>query len=296
MLDLTVIILTKNEQIHIQRAIDNVKPIARRIIIVDSESTDDTCAIADAAGAEVVVHQWPGNQAAQFNWAIDNLDITTRWILRIDADEWLSDQLKEEMTEKLPTMADDVSAITLQLGRYFLGRRLRHGIVNTVAVARIFRTGRVRYENRLMDEHINILSGTTATFRHKLYDDNRLPLSDFIKKHDNYALREAATLLNQRYCFSVDQVGDLAKEAKAKRRQKSRYSRMPLLWRAFGYFCYRYFLRLGFLDGREGFLWDFLQGFWYRTLVDAKLIEIQKTCGDDPQAIREHLASLGIKF
>ena len=123
MFDITVIILTKDEELHISRCLERLRPLeAERVVIVDSESTDGTCRIAREMGAEVVVHPWPGNQAAQFNWALDNLDIQTRWVLRLDADEYLSAELIEEIKRECPALPEDVSAVVLPLGRVFLNR------------------------------------------------------------------------------------------------------------------------------------------------------------------------------
>lgn len=299
-LSLTVVILTKEEELHIARVIRNVAPIASRIIVVDSISADRTVEIARTEGAEVVAMPWRGNQAAQFNHALDTIAFDTDWILRLDADEYLEDALIEEMRTVLPTLAPDITAGIIPLGRCFMGRRLKHGIVNSVKIIRLFRPGAVRYEQRQMDEHLNILHGRVHRFRNRFVDDNLQPLSQFIAKHDAYALREAAVMLDEKYNLSTKASNDdgehLSADVAAKRRQKSRYGRMPRFWRAGAYFFYRYIIRLGFLDGKEGFLWDYLQGWWYRTLVDAKLLEIERACGSDPDAIRRHLAAHGIKF
>ncbi len=291
MLDLTVIILTKDESIHIRRAIENVRPISRRIIIVDSFSSDATVAIAREAGAEVFEHTWPGNQAEQFNWALDNLDISTKWILRLDADEYLTDELIAELEQKLPYLPENVTSLSLSRARVFAGKRLRHGIVNSVDIIRIFRRGTARYEARIMDEHLKILQGDTIQLKHQFVDHNLMSMSNFIAKHDGYAIREAALLLDQEYGLSAnpDSDKDLGEKASKKRRQKSVYARMPLFWRAAAYFFYRHFIRLGFLDGKAGFQWDFFQGWWYRTLVDAKIYEIKKQCGNDAEKIKAHL-------
>lgn len=291
MLDITVIILTLNEEIHIRRCLENVHQFARKVYVVDCYSQDQTVRIAQELGAEVVSHKWPGNQADQFNWALDNLKIETAWILRLDADEYLLPELVAELREKLPAMPENVSALSLSLARTFYGKILHHGIVNDVKIVRIFRRGRARYEKRLMDEHLSILSGRTIEMTHQFVDDNRIPIGQFIEKHNGYATREAALLLDAEY--QLTDVGQLPKdhgeEVEKKRAQKAKYARMPLFWRAFGYFIYRYILKMGFLDGKEGFLWDFLQGWWYRTLVDAKIFEIKKACGDDKEKIRAYL-------
>lgn len=291
MLDITAVILTFNEGVHIRRCLENVNQFARKVYVVDCYSTDQTVRIAQELGAEVVSHKWPGNQADQFNWALDNLTIETAWILRLDADEYLLPELVDELQEKLPVIPEDVSALSLSRARTFYGKILHHGIVNDVKIVRIFRQGTARYEKRLMDEHLSILSGRTIEMTNQFVDDNRMPIGQFIEKHNDYATREAALLLDAE--FHLTDVGQLSKdhgeEVEKKRAQKAKYARMPLFWRALGYFIYRYILKMGFLDGKEGFLWDFLQGWWYRTLVDAKIFEIKKACGSDREKIKAYL-------
>lgn len=292
-MDLTVIILTYNEEIHIRRALENVCPIAKKVLVIDSPSTDRTVEICNEfPEVEVVVHKYPGNQAEQFNWALDNCKIDTQWVLRMDADEYCSPELISEMQEKLPAMDESISAVVLPLGRAFMGCVLKHGIVNGVKMIRLFRYGKVRYEQRLMDEHLKVMEGQTVSFSHNFVDDNRLPLRQFVDKHNNYSAREAAVLLDAEYGLTQtteNESAELAAEVAAKRAQKAKYAKMPLFWRSFAYFIYRYIFKMGFLDGKEGFLWDFLQGWWYRTLVDAKVFEIKKACGDDKEKMREYL-------
>ncbi len=292
-IDVTVIILTYNEEIHIRRCLENVNRFASRVIVVDCFSTDKTADIAKELGAEVIEHKWPGNQAEQFNWALDNLQISTEWVLRLDADEYLTPELIEELYQILPRMDKEISALVFPLGRAFMGRVLKHGIVNGVSMIRMFRKGKARYEKRVMDEHLQIVSGKTYICKNKFIDDNRMPLGYFVAKHNNYSVREAALLLDAEYNINseTEQNSEFAREVQAKRAQKAKYAKMPLFWRAFGYFVYRYIIKLGFLDGKEGFLWDFLQGWWYRTLVDAKVFEIKKTCGNDREKIKDYLLS-----
>ena len=288
MLDVTAVILTYNEEIHIRRCLENVRLFAKRVIVVDCYSKDRTCEIARGMGAEVVEHEWPGNQAEQFNWLIDHVPIHTEWILRLDADEYLTDELIDELREKLPGMDKGVTALSLSRARASYGRILHHGIVNGI---RIVRTGTARYEKRIMDEHLSILEGRTVEMEHQFVDDNRMTIGQFTIKHENYASREAALLLDAEYHLSdtAHMEKDHGEEVERKRAQKARYAKMPLFWRAFAYFVYRYIVKLGFLDGREGFLWDFLQGWWYRTLVDAKVLEVKKACGDDKEKMKKYL-------
>jgi len=287
MLDLTVIILTLNEEIHIKRCLDRIMPIAKKVYIVDSPSSDNTAQIAKEYGADVVVNKWPGNHAKQLNWALDNINIKTEWILRLDADEYLTDELIEELNQKLPHLEENISAIVLPLKRIFMGRHIKHG-TSDVSMIRIFRKGKVRCEERLMDEHMTLLSGETTTFNNAFVDDNINSISFFTDKHNGYATKEAIVALSNEYGYSNSD-NCLSDTTKAKRAQKDRYYSMPLFLRAFIYFCLRYFIRGGFLDGKEGFLWHFLQGWWYRTLVDAKIFEIKKRCCNDKDKIKEYI-------
>ena len=291
MLDLTVIILPYNEEIHIRRCLENVCPIARRVIVVDSPSTDRTVEIChEFENVEVVAHKYPGNQAEQFNWALDNLTIDTEWVLRLDADEYLTPELVEELKVTLPAMGEAVSGLSLSRARAYCGRVLHHGIVNGIWITRIFRTGKARYERRLMDEHLSV-EGEIVRMKHQFVDDNLMTIGQFTVKHEGYASREAALLLDAEFRLTGTDAmpEDHGEEVERKRAHKARYARMPLFWRAFGYFLYRYIFRLGFLDGKEGFLWDFMQGWWYRTLVDAKIFECKKACGNDREAIRGYI-------
>lgn len=291
MIDLTVIILTKNEQKHIRRCLENVLPIAREIIVIDCFSTDETAGICSSYDrVRVIQHEWPGTQAAQLNWALDHVQINTEWVLRLDADEYLPEDAKIHLQHILPSMEQDVSALSLLLRRHFLGKPIKHGLP-PIRLVRIFRKGKARSEVRAMDEHMVIQEGRVWDLDAQFVDDNLNNLSWWTGKHVGYAIREAAQLLDQEYGLSSpqEQSGSLSGQTLKKRAMKRTYARLPLFWRGFAYFCYRYILRLGFLDGREGFLWHFLQGWWYRTLVDAKIMEIKKACGEDPASMKSFL-------
>lgn len=289
-LDITTIILTYNEEIHIRRCLENVCPFSKRVIVVDSPSTDRTVEICTSTSSEtgqrvypnveVVTHKYPGNQAEQFNWAIDNLKIDTEWVLRIDADEYLLPELVEEIERKLPTMPKDVTGIELKRRHIFMGRWVKHGIY-PVIMMRMFRTGYGRYDARLMDEHIALKEGRSVVLENDFCDHSLINISDYCRKHLNYAQREAAEILAESYDLHSNSDSNanlsLGAQAQEKHKKKSGYNRLPLFWRSFAYFCYRYILKGGFMDGKEGFLFAFIQGWWYRTMVDAKVMEAYKS-------------------
>jgi glycosyltransferase involved in cell wall biosynthesis len=292
-LDITVVILTYNEDIHILRCIENAKKYAKDIFIVDSYSTDRTIEIASTMGVKVYQNKWENNHAKQFNWGLDNCPISTDWVLRLDADEYLTDELIHELYEKLPLLDVTISGIEIPLKRIFMGRHLKRG-VGLITQMRIFRYRKARCEIRQMDEHIELLEGESVRFRGAWVDDNLNNIGWWTAKHNSYAAREAVDLLDIEFDLTgnsgVDNNRNISVEAKRKRMKKHRYVKMPLFWRSFFYFLMRYFFKGGFLEGKEGFLWHCLQGWWYRTLVDAKVYEIKKACGSDKNRIKEYIS------
>lgn len=290
MMDISVIILTYNEELHIKRCIENIKNIASKIFVIDSNSTDNTATIAESLGATVIRHKWPGNQAEQFNWALENVDIKTEWVLRLDADEYLLPELINEIQDKLPNISKEITGITFKRRHIFMGRWIKRGTY-PVMILRMFRKGKAICEQRLMDEHIELLEGKSITFENDFVDHNLNNISWWAEKHINYAVREAAELIDIEHNITKKNYDkrNLSKNTLQKRELKNKYAKQPLFWRSFAYFCYRYFFKLGFLEGKEGFLWHFMQGWWYRTMVDAKIYEIKKECKNDKEKIVKYL-------
>lgn len=293
MLDLSVIILTKNEQLHIKRCLDNVNKIAKDIFIIDSFSTDQTIEISKTyPNVHVFQHKWENNHAKQFNWGLANVPISTKWILRLDADEYLTPELIDELKEKLPYLSDDITGIILKRRHIFMNKWMKNGIY-PVKLLRIFKNGKGICEQRLMDEHIQLREGTTIEMNYDFCDHNLNNLSWFCHKHVDYAVREAADLIDIEIGLTGTTNNDstlkLTNQAKLKREKKLKYAKQPLFWRSFIYFLYRYLLRGAWREGKEGFIFTFIQGWWYRTLVDAKVYEIKKICGKDNIKIRKYL-------
>ena len=279
---LTVVILTRNEARHIARAIGSVRAIAQRIVVVDSDSTDDTVALAKSHGAEVLTHQFV-TQARQFNWALEQLGTDTDWVLRLDADEIVSPDLANEIAARLDTLPDTVAAVSLKRRIAFLGRPIRWGGVFPVHIVRLFRFGKAKSEDRWMDEHIVADGEISDDFAGEILDDNLNSLSWWIDKHNAYASREVVEILDVEFSFlNRDRHVTPEGQAGVKRWIKEKvYAQMPGGLRAFGYFFYRYVLRLGFLDGTAGTGFHVLQGFWYRYLVDMKLYEVKAAMKDE---------------
>lgn len=277
--DLTVIILTFNEELHIRRAIQSAAQVAKEIIIVDSYSSDRTLEIAREMNARILQNPFV-NQALQFQWAMENGQVNTSWTMRMDADEYLTPELIHEIGTRLPSLEPGISGIVLKRQVHFMGQWIRHGGYYPIHLLRIWRTGHAIIEQRWMDEHTMLTQGESITFKYDFVDDNLNSLTWWTEKHNHYATREAIDILNQKYQFldTGHVSGELSttKQAGVKRWYKNNlYLRMPLFLRAFFYFQYRYWIKLGFLDGKKGLVWHFLQAFWYRFLVDAKIMQIE---------------------
>ena len=197
MTDVAVIILTKNEKLHIGRCLERVAALSpRQVFVVDCLSDDGTQEIITDTSAslrlcvKIAEHEWPGLYAVQFNWALDNLPIETKWVLRLDADEYLTSETIERLKNELPKLPDDVSGLTLELKRRFMGGEIRHG-TNGIRLLRIFKYGIGRCEERAMDEHIVLSKGRCIDFDGAFYDDNLNTFEWWQEKHRGYAKREA---------------------------------------------------------------------------------------------------------
>lgn len=293
-MSIAAIILTKNEAKHIERCIRSITDVCDDILVVDSFSTDDTCALAERLGAKVVKHKFE-NQAKQFNWAIDTLEISGDWIWRIDADEYIEPPLGELVTKAIETCDDDVNGIYVNKKIVFLGMPLKHGGWYPAQQIKIIRKGHGRSENKAIDEHLIITDGRTIAVDGDQTDENLNDLTWWTDKHNRYSDREALNMLRMEYGLDEDAKQGVAarlfgNDAERKRWLKLRYARMPLYVRPFLNFFARYIIKGGFLDGN--IRWYILQCFWYRFLVDAKIYEIKKKLDFDEQKIRTYLTNM----
>lgn len=275
---LSVLILTHNEEKNIDKCIASILPLTPHVFIVDSGSDDRTLEICARRGVTVAHHPWK-NYASQFNWGLDHFDFPDGWIMRMDADEELTPELVEAVRGFLREPPADVSGVWVRRRVHFMGRWIRHGGYYPVWLLRVFRKGLGRCEERWMDEHIVLGEGRTIRMAADIVDDNGKDLTFWTDKHNRYADREVMDILSR-------ESGDVLKPALGQGQAQSRrwlklnvYGQTPLFVRALFYYLYRYFFRLGFLDGREGLIFHFLQGFWYRFLVDAKLYEYRRGRG-----------------
>lgn len=276
---LGVLILTHNEERNIGKCIESILALTRDIFIVDSGSDDRTVEICRNYGAQVAHRAWT-TYADQFNWGLENFDFGVQWIMRMDADEELTPELVTQLRSFLEDVPNEVSGIYVRRRVYFMGRWIRYGGYYPTWLLRVFRNGVGRCEALWMDEHIVLSNGSAKKVYADIIDKNNKDLTFWTDKHNKYSNREVLDVVRGRESIESKKhlVASLGKSQAQSRRwvKDNIYSRSPLFLRPFLYFIYRYVLRLGFLDGKEGLIFHFLQGFWYRFLVDAKLFEYRR--------------------
>ena len=268
--DLTAIILTKNEEANIKRCILSLGDIPKRIIVVDSGSTDDTVNIAKNLGAEIYTHPFK-HYADQFNWALDNTDIKTTWVYRIDADEALTPELKTEVERRCLRHANDnVNGFLMKHKLFFLGKYLKHGGAYPFIKMTVFKPRYARFEDRAMGEHVVLKEGRSVLLENDCLHYDCKNLTAFIDKHNSYATREVKDY-NDR--LGRSQALLYSKAERTKKLRDGFYYKLPKFIRARLYFWYRYYIQLGFLDGKPGKIYAFIQAYFYRYIVDAKIYE-----------------------
>lgn len=291
MQDITVIILTLNEAKHIERCIKSLLPITNKILIIDSGSTDNTIEIAEKLGAKVIENHWV-SYAFQFNYGIKNNPFATKWLMRMDADEYILPELAAEINQKIPEIDENVHGFYIKRRVVFMQKWIKNGGYYPYWLLRIWRNGSGICEESWMDEHIRLETGQTHNLENDLVDHNLNNLTWWTNKHNNYANREVIDLLNLKYEFNKEETVKASITGTQEQRTrwiKKKYANFPLFTRPFIYFHYRYIFRLGFLDGAQGLIWHFLQGFWYRFLVDAKIYEAYKNAGKNKESIIKYI-------
>ena len=273
-LPLAAVILAWNEERNLTACLESIVSWVGEIFVVDSGSTDATPAIAKRYGALVVNHPFQ-THTQQWTWALQNLPIRHDWILGLDADQRISPELAAELTQIFsldPERLARCNGFFIKRRQIFRGRWIKHGGYYPKYLLKLFRRSSVQLDvNDLMDHHFYV-TGFTANLKHDLIEDNckEYDIAFWIQKHNRYAALHAREELIRRRGGGVWLIQPRLFGNPDERTAwvKQHWYAMPLYVRPFLYFLYRYFIRLGFLDGKEGFIFHFLQAFWYRLMVD----------------------------
>ena len=249
--------------------------------------TDNTIEIAESYKIKCYQNKFI-NQAKQFIWALENIEIKNEWILRLDADERWTKEGFEELRYTIEY--DKADGVYVKMKIFFMGRWIKHGGFYPNYFLRVYKKSKGKMEDRWMDEHIKV-EGRTIISNIDVIESNydrQKNIALWTDKHNKYSTREAVEFLIQKYKLnrqnrvspkaeSVDTVAKFwGNKTERKRWMKEKfYFRLPLFIRPFLYYIHRYIFKLGFLDGKEGFIFHYLHAFWYRFLVDVKVYQIR---------------------
>lgn len=269
-LPISVIVLAFNEEKNIEDCLRSVAGWVDAIYVVDSFSTDKTLELAKKYTSNIYQNPFR-NYSQQRNWALANLPFKSPWVFNLDADHRVDELLRDELqTFFSGPVPEKVNGLLITRKAIFMGRWIKHGGHYPVYHSALFRTGTGRCEDRLYDQHF-VVEGHLEKVRGNIVDIISDSLTKFTDRHNKWASLEAEEQLSGE---GGEIRSDIFGHAIEKRRAlRNFYNSAPLFLRCFLYFVYRYFIRLGFLDGKQGLIFHFLQGFWYRFLVDAKIYE-----------------------
>jgi glycosyltransferase involved in cell wall biosynthesis len=269
-MNISVVILTYNSEETIAATLQSVSRVSNDVHVVDSFSSDTTVGIVRQHGANLIQHPFE-NYGIQRNWAIDNLPLMHEWELHLDADERLSNELVDQINSLRDASPGEVNGYYVPRLVHFMGRAIRHGGMFPIWHMRLFQRGKGRCEDRQYDQHFYV-NGRTSRLEGAMIDDMRMSLDEWVSRHNRWADAEIREILGDETTGRI-QADILGSPVQKKRLFRNFYNNFPLFVRPFLLFVYRYFFRLGFLDGKEGLIFFVLQTFWYRFLIDAKLFE-----------------------
>jgi glycosyltransferase involved in cell wall biosynthesis len=287
---LAAVILTFNEAQNVRHCLESIKGLCD-IHVVDSGSTDGTVGICREYTQHIHHHEYR-NHSSQWQWALDNLPLHCDWVLTLDADFVVTAELRRRLEEELPSLPASVSGIYIRHLYMFGGSLIRFGGTKQFWL-RIVRRGSARADLSDLVDFRFIVEGEARRWREAVIEYNRHDddISTWIRKQDKFALRLAVEEELRRAGVHQWQIRPQLFGSTDQRFAwlRDRWLVMPLWLRPVVYFMYRYFLAGGFLDGRGGFLYHSLQGFWLRLLVDWKISELRAAAvsGDTLRAFSE---------
>ena len=277
-LPVSVIVPVRNEAVNLPRCLESLRGVGE-IYVIDSQSSDDTADIARSFGAKVVQFCYAGGWPKKRQWAMDTLPLSYDWVFLIDADEALTPELAEEMRRAIQDPQFDGYYLALQM--FFLGRGLRYGGAGFYKLS-LFRRGKGRFECRLKDQDVSmadmevhehvIVQGKSARLKNPLRHHNAESISRYIQKHDEYSNWDAQVWLEGEANSAELPPSLFGNQAQRRRWLRKRLFALP--GSSLLLFIYRYFFRLGFLDGVPGLIYCGFQGIQIFH-IKAKIYELR---------------------
>ena len=289
---ITAVILTHNEDKNLPACLEQLADFCP-VFIVDSGSTDSTLEIAEKHAASIFHHGFT-NHAEQWSWALENLPFDSTWLLALDADYLVSNALKDKILTTLETLAADVNGIYVKYRYNFAGSEIRFGGTRHDRL-QIIRLGFAKLDSSDLVDNRFVVEGETTKWNEFIHESNYYDqdISIWMAKQDHYAIRLAVEEEMRRQGFIKWQgkpsfFGNPDQRVTWLRQQ---WLRLPLFLRPLIYFVYRYIFALGFLDGKGGFLYHFLQGFVLRIMIDWKIGQLRSAGIKDEklQVFKKHM-------
>jgi len=278
--EFSFVILTYNEEVHLPRLLQSIAPLQAAVYILDSGSTDGTLEVAAQYGATVAHHAFE-NHPKQWDFALNHFQIQTPWTIGLDADHIAAPELLEKLRHfRDAGVPPSVNGIYFNRKNYFKGKWIRHGGYFPKYLLKMFRTGTGFSDLHENMDHRFIVPGKTIIWKTGYLVEENLKennISFWIDKHNRYSTLHAKEEMDRRDGLRGQTIRPRLWGSPDERTAffKRAWWKMPLFARPLLYFTWRYFFQLGFLDGRQGFIFHVLQAFWYRLIVDIKIHEHQ---------------------
>lgn len=282
------IILTFNEELHLPRLLRSIAELDAPVFILDSGSTDSTLDIARSYGAVIQQHTFE-NHPKQWNYALNYFPVTTPWLICLDADQIVTEELTKRLINFRPENYTDVNGIYFNRKNIFKGNWIKHGGYYPFYLLKMFRYD-VGYSDLSENmDHRFVVKGKTQLWKDGVIIEENLKenrISFWIAKHNIYsdlvAQEEVERIKKLRNPTLLPRFWGPPNERRAW--LKRLWWKLPRYTRPVLYFTYRFLFKLGFMDGRNGIIFHFLQGFWFRLIVDIKIDELLKQEGNNNAA------------
>lgn len=273
MANVTVIIPTYNEEANIGECIKSLEGFAEKVILMDNNSTDRTKEIAEGLGAKVI--QSDMTYKERLNTGINLPEVTTAWVMNIDADERMTPESCKELSKVTEKYQNDqkINGVVLRYHFVFMGKLLKHSMSNKM---RLFKKGIAYMENVELDEHFVLKQGKAYVMKTCLMHLEYKGIDALTTKLNGFAKRKAKEVVEvQKNNVAVSYEG-LARITKIRRfLSYNLYYNLPIRWRAHWYYIYVQYFKLGFLDGTRGKMFNYIFFYWYKMITDAYIKEFQ---------------------
>lgn len=267
--DVTIVILTYNEEVNIARALTSVCGWAKDVLVLDSFSDDRTLEIAKSFPCRIFQNKFV-DFSRQFSHAL-TLPIATEWVFILAADEVVPPDLREEISRTIAAKPAE-NGFFCRFRFIWLGKWIQRGYYGAW-VMRLFRWQKAKMESREVNEHFLVETPHGHLQADVIHDDHK-GVSDWIAKHNRYASAEARLLCATSTDSQVS-ANLFGNQTERKRWIRHKvWNRLPPLIRPWFYFAHRYVFSGAFLEGKEAFSYHVLQALWFQTLIDVKYLEL----------------------